>query len=220
MKDVQTQPDDVFEALMARSVRNQKRENLKLLHELCKVQHNGSRDFSLSNIGKLWALAGGISARALYNAPSEDYRTLIQTWEKFSGPVQLKKNRSAGGKYQFLDRIEDPAVRALMQGIIIERDKLKAELNMLKSNTWLELDRRPVRDSPAKASVERSSDASAVAFSDSEREALERSVSPALFRDEGWTEGKNGEVFTEKGRRLYEAGYVRAIKKVLGGQGK
>ena len=32
-------------------------------------------------------------------------------------------------------RIEDPAIRSIMQTIITERDKLKAQLNTLKANT-------------------------------------------------------------------------------------
>ncbi|RYG58210.1 MAG: alpha/beta hydrolase [Alphaproteobacteria bacterium] len=217
MRSERTHPDEIFKALTVSSVRQQKRDNLKILHELCRVQHNGGKDFSIATIGKLWELAGGISARALYNAPSEDYRTLIKAWESFSGPLQLKPNRPSTNKYQFLERIDDAAVRALVQGIIIERDKMRAELNLLKSGICIELDRRPVNPSRSNSDSVDQSRASSLALSESEREALGRSISPAFLRDEGWTEGRNGEVYTDKGRRLFEAGFVQAIKKILDG---
>jgi hypothetical protein len=41
-------------------------------------------------------------------------------------------------------RIEDPAIRSIMQSIIVERDKLKAPINVLKSHTHVTVDRRPL----------------------------------------------------------------------------
>jgi hypothetical protein len=46
--------------------------------------------------------------------------------------------------HEYLMRIEDPAIRSIMQAIIAERDKLKAQLNVLKANTQVTVDRRPL----------------------------------------------------------------------------
>ncbi len=210
-------PDDVLDALLQGCTREQKRQNLRRLHELCAAQYAGSKDFSLPVVGKLWEAAGGIKARALYNAPSEDYRTLIQAWEKHAGPVEVRAAEPKGkASHDFVARIDDPAIRALVQGALIERDKLQAEVNLLKSLTHLTLDRSPSLPSPAP------SNAPALALpsprqslTPSEREALERAVSVDFLSDQGWSEGRSGEVLNEKGRRIFEPGFTRAIRKVL-----
>lgn len=215
-------PDDVLEALIAGCTRQQKVQNLKLLHALCGAQHSGSKDFSLAVIGRLWEAGGGIKARALYNAPSDDYRTLIKAWEAYSGPAVKAAKPSgqvAASSTPFLARIEDPAVRALAHAALIERDKLRAEVNLLKSLTVLNLDRAPALASPAsrsKTGVLAVGSGTSAALTPSERDALERAISPLFLSDQGWSEGANGEVQNERGRRIFEAGFVRAIRKVLG----
>ena len=47
-------PDAVLESLLAKAERSNRRNNLTRMHELCRKQHEvGSRDFSLSAIGRL-----------------------------------------------------------------------------------------------------------------------------------------------------------------------
>lgn len=210
-------PDDVLEALLEGSMREQKRENLRRLHALCAAQHAGTKDFSLPVIGKLWEATGGIKARALYNAPSGDYRTLIQAWQRHSGPVEVRAAEpKSKASHEFLARIDDPAIRALVQGALIERDRLRAEVNLLKSVTHLKLDRSPLLPSPLPPAPPLLSPTAAnLALTVSEREALEGAVSPEFLSDQGWTEGRSGEVLNDKGRRLFEPGYTRAIRKVL-----
>ena len=53
-------PNAVLESLLAKAERSNRRNNLTRMHELCRKQHEaGSRDFSLSAIGRL-AEAEGI----------------------------------------------------------------------------------------------------------------------------------------------------------------
>lgn len=211
-------PDDVLQALLKKSLRSQKEANLRKLHEVCAVQQAGSKDFSLPAIGRLWEAAGGIKARALYNAPSEDYRTLIQAWTDFSGPVEaapapVKESR----RYGFLSRIEDPAVRALVQGIVIERDKLENEVNLLKSLSTLTINRAPslAATPPASAPALLPVATSPAALTESERAALERAISPDFLDGEGWVESKSGAVKKENGRTIFDPGFTKAIRKVL-----
>jgi len=144
MSHSELHPDDVLEALLKGCSREQKRTNLKQLHALCAAQHAGTKDFSLPVIGKLWEATGGIKARALYNAPSEDYRTLIQAWQRYAGPAKaLTEEARVKAGHEFIARIDDPAIKALVHRAIIERDKLRAEVNLLKSLTHLNLDRSP-----------------------------------------------------------------------------
>jgi hypothetical protein len=226
-------PDDVLEALLGGCSREQKRANLRQLHTLCAAQHAGTKDFSLPVIGKLWEATGGIKARALYNAPSEDYRTLVQSWQRHAGPVKARTEEArikAG--HEFIARIDDPAIKALVHRALIERDKLRAEVNLLKSLTHLNLDRSPtaataetpstqmrdINDAPAAAATamqEQTTNPPKPTLTSSEREALERAIAADFLEDQGWVEGRSGEVLNERGRRLFEPGFTRAVRKIL-----
>lgn len=211
-------PDSVLQALLKKSTRSQKEANLRKLHEVCAAQHAGSKDFSLPAIGRLWEAAGGIKARALYNAASDDYRTLIKAWADFSGPVELPATPAKESRrYSFLARIEDPAVRALVQGVVIERDKLEGEVNLLKSLSTLTINRAPaLATAPPVSAVALLPGATpSAALTGSERAALERAISPDFLDGEGWVETKNGAVKKENGRTIFDPGFTKAIRKVL-----
>jgi hypothetical protein len=64
-----------------------RKANLTKVHELCLKEHaKGSRDFSLSTIGRLIEADGILKGRALYNAQSAGYRALIEAWSASAGP--------------------------------------------------------------------------------------------------------------------------------------
>ena len=80
-------PDSLLDSLLAKRGRSNKRAHLSQLHELCRRRHqSGSREFSLPAIGRLAEEQGILKGRALYNAPSADYRALIQAWADYAGP--------------------------------------------------------------------------------------------------------------------------------------
>lgn len=211
-------PDAVLESLLSKGGRSNRIANLKKMHELCRKQREaGSRDFSLSAIGRLAEVEGIIKGRALYNAPSADYRALIEAWAVYSGPV-LPKPQKGLASHEYLLRIEDPAIRSIMQTIIAERDKIKAQLNVLKANTRITVDRRPLG-----ATIATAPGAQPVAvlslsaqFTPTEREALQKAVSAEYLEDHGMREGSHGEILNERGRTVFEVGFARAIRKVLG----
>lgn len=49
-----------------------------------------------------------------------------------------------------------------------------------------------------------------------EREALEKAVSPNYLEERGFQEGSHGEIVNQRGRTMFEVGFARAIRKVLG----
>jgi hypothetical protein len=130
-------PDVVLEALLAKGGRSQRLGNLQKVHDICRRQHSGSKDFSTSAIGRICEAEGVLKGRALYNAASADYVSLISAWAAFQGvdkPRRQAAPKPAAG-LELLMRIEDPAVRSIMQATMVERDKLRAQLNLLKSQT-------------------------------------------------------------------------------------
>ena len=212
-------PDAVLESLLAKAERSNRRNNLTRMHELCRKQHEaGSRDFSLSAIGRLAEAEGIMKGRALYNARSADYKALIEAWGAYAGPPAPKAPKTLAS-HEYLMRIEDPAIRSIMQAIIAERDKLKAQLNVLKANTQVTVDRRPLGATVASATGAQPVAVLALAaqLTPSQREALQKAVSADYLEERGLKEGSHGEIVNERGRTLFEVGFASAIRKVLGG---
>lgn len=211
-------PDAVLESLLAKGGRSNRRANLTKMHEVCRKQHEtGSREFSLPVIGRLAEAEGILKGRALYNAQSVDYRALIEAWAAYAGPPAPKPPKTLAS-HDYLMRIEDPAIRSIMQAIITERDKLKAQLNVLKANAQVTVDRRPLG-----ATVSSALGAQPVAvlalsaqLTPSEKEALQKAVSADYLEERGLKEGSHGEIVNERGRVVFEVGFARAIRKMLG----
>ena len=211
-------PDAVLASLLDKGGRSNRRANLAKMHELCRRQHAaGSRDFSLPAIGRLAEAEGILKGRALYNAQSADYRVLIEAWSTYAGPAEPKPPKTLAS-HDYLMRIEDPAIRSIMQAVIAERDKLKAQLNVLKAHTQVTVDRRPLG-----ATISAAPGAQPVAvlalsaqLTMSEREALQKAVSASYLEERGLKEGSHGEIVNERGRTVFEVGFARAIRKVLG----
>lgn len=211
-------PDAVLESLLAKAERSNRRSNLTRMHELCRKQHAaGARDFSVSAIGRLAETEGIMKGRALYNAQSADYKALIEAWAAYAGPP-IPKSTKMLASHDYLTRIENPAIRSIMQAIVAERDKLKSQLNTLKAHTQVTVDRRPLGATVSSAHgvsvavVEQSA-----RLTPSEREALQKAVDPAYLEERGLKEGSHGEILTEKGRTMFDVGFARAIRKVLAG---
>ena len=212
-------PDVVLESLLTNGGRAQRRTNLEKMHEICRKQHeSGSRDFSLPTIGRLCEEQEILKGRVLYNAQSADYRTLITAWAAYAGPPAPKPPKVLAS-YEYLARIEDPALRSLMQAVVAERDKLKAQVNVLKANMQVTVDRRPlgatVASTPTGETIAVLT--MAVQLTASERDALRKAIAPEFLAEQGWQEGSHGEIRNDRGRALFDVGYASAIRKVLGG---
>lgn len=211
-------PHAVLESLLAKGGRSNRRANLEKMYELCRKQHeSGSGEFSLSNIGRLAEAGGIMKGRALYNAQSADYRTLIEAWAVYAGPATPRPAKTLAN-HEYLMRIEDPAIRSIMQAIVIERDKLKAQVNVLKANTQITVDRRPLGADILVAPGARPVTVLAVStqLTSSERDALQKAVSVDYLGERGLREGSHGEIVNERGRVFFEVGFARAVRKVLG----
>lgn len=208
MSQQSNHPDGLLAQLLSKGGRPVKLRNLQAIHELCRAQYEtGARDFSVSFIGKLCEREGLLTARGLYNAPLADYRTLIEGWASYAGPAIPKPVKQLASE-DYLNRIDDPAIRAIVQGVIAERNKLKAQLNTLKANTTVVVDRRPQHAGGAPV-------LSAV-LTDSERKALTKAVTPGFLESQGWREVDFGEVVNAKGRTVFDPGFATAVRKLAG----
>lgn len=220
-------PDAVREAILATASHPSKRRNIDLIHEVCREREGlGTKDFSLKAVGEAVESRGGLKVKALWNPQSADYRKLIEAWQAYAGGPKLREVAKASTADVLTRTITDPATRIIVEKLVRERNALRAERDILKAQTKLVIDRRPV--SSAKA-LPLSADGSMTlelssgpTFNVAEREALEHAVSPDLWRGEGWKEEKNGRVVKDLGegrtRTIFKPGFVSAVRKALNGR--
>jgi hypothetical protein len=212
-------PDQVLERLKA-GVRPQKQRNLDTIHAVCRDLHQlGSRDCSLATVGRMSEARHGMSRNALYNKASEDFRTLIAAWSAFAGEPARKHAAPLKplAEEDLLRRIDDPALRSLLGGIVAERNRLRGEVNLLKRNAHVVIDRRTL---PGHTHVTPEGQVMQVLsplanLTESEISALRKAISPDFLRQEGWHEGPAGQIVNAKGRTLFDVGFVNAVRKLL-----
>ena len=160
---------------------------------------------------------GGLTWRSIYN--TNDYKKLIEAWQAYTGPAEPspRAHKKPPVAQAFLARIEDPAIRSIMEGVIIERDKLRGENNLLRSLPRGVIDKRPLG-----ATIAYPEDSHSVAvlsvgarLTESERSALKKAVNADALADYGWIEGSHGEILNDRGRTIFDVGFATAIRKVL-----
>jgi len=209
-------PKIVLDELLARKSRPERTRNLTLLNKICEAQAAGARDFSLASIGKLFEAAGGLKARALYNKASVDYQALIEAWRSESPrsaqpPVEPEEKLDDA----IAARIADPALRSFFLHITADRQRIRKELDLLKSVSFFTIDRRPkTTGSESTQAAYSPPQAGELNLTPSERRALVAASSPEFLQREGWVAGQNGEIL-KNGRMVFDIGFLRAIQKVL-----
>jgi hypothetical protein len=217
-------PDVVRDAIRCAARHEAKRRNVDLIHEVCAhISRVGGKDFSLKTIGDEVESRGGPKAKTLWNPQSADYRKLIEAWQAFCGGSMLRETAKSGAADSLLVQIPDPATRIIVGQALKERNELRAQLNLLKGNTRLTIDRRP---SDNVHRTEQSHDGSVTVeiltnlkLNPLEREALEHALSAEFWNSEGWLEEKNGRLVKQLGqgrtRTVFKPGFTSAIRKLL-----
>lgn len=208
-------PEEVLEHLKAKS-NPRKAKNLDILHAVCKEQHErGSRDFSVATIGRLSAERGGPVKSTIHNATGDDFKGLIKAWADHTGGVLRKVKRVSEDPFAaVLEKITDPAVKAVMGAVLAKNKKLTGENNLLKASANLVIDRHS--SAPARSENRVEVLPVTTGLIESEITALRHAISEDFLADEGWTADAQGRVLNGKGRAIYKVGYLTAIRKVLG----
>ena len=208
-------PDELLEQLKA-SANPRKQKNLDHIHAVCREQHErGSRDFSVAAVSLINQERGGPVKSTIHNKTGDDFKGLIKAWADHTGGVTRKVRKvSENPVYAVLDKIPDPAVRAVMGAVLAENKKLRGEVNLLKANTEVVIDQRTMTTSQSKDTIQILP--AFTGLTDAQTQALKHSVSEKLMVDEGWTQDDHGRILNAKGRAIQKAGYVSAIRKIIG----
>lgn len=208
-------PDVLLQELIASATPRTTR-SLNLLHQVLKKQsESDKKDFSIATIGRLSSEAGGPSVQTIRNRTGKHFQQLIETWAAYTGTT-TKKPLSARQKQmlnsndqQIMDSIQDPVLRAVVGSLIAERNRYRDQLNTLKANADLFIDKTlvPNPDSGTEPSL-----------TPMELEALEHATSAEFFEDMQWIVMPTGQVKTKAGTEVYKRGYQTGIQRLLSGK--
>ena len=113
-----------------------------------------------------------------------------------------------------LQHIQNPSIRAEVGLLFAEIKQLRGENRILKA---LNKDKIIIDRSMHIANHNTSNIEFIPNFTldTAEKHALLHAINPQIIEDNGWSIQKNGSILNENGRKIFEAYFVSAIKKVL-----
>ena len=193
----------------------------KLNETLSSYYAEGKRDFSITTMGRVSAEAGGVGYNSIRATANKHYRDLIEALAAKARTTTKKppstKPRASGQDYALLERIDDTAVRALFGQIIRERDRYKSEANMLKNQTKIIIDKRPVSAplTQSESTVELLPSLTGIC-SENEIKALQTICTDEWLDGLGFKANALGQVKDELGQEILPRGFLIGLKKLLG----
>lgn len=202
---------------------NKTQQSLDRLNETLRVYYEcGERDFSITTIGRLSAQDGGVGYESIRATANKHYRDLIEAWAAKAKTTTKKplsshsRSRRVPQDNQLLERIPDPALRVLFGQIIAERNRYRTQLNILKSQAEVVIDKRPVRqfEASAEPSIELLPSLKGI-VSDNEIKALRFAASDECIERQGWLVTQAGQVKTELGEEVFPRGFMTGLQKLV-----
>lgn len=187
---------------------------LRALNEVLEKQSQSTPlDFSIATVGRLSGEQGGPSTQTIRNRTGKHFQQLIEAWAAYAGtttkkPLSVRQKQLLNSNDQHvLDSIDDPVIRAVVGSLIAERNKYRDQLNILKANTDIVID-RVNGTKPNTTSVP-------FELTPMEKNALEEAISEQFIDEQGWVVMPTGQIKTQDGIEVFKRGYFNAIKKVL-----
>ena len=197
--------------------------SLDTLNEILETYYNnGQRDFSVTQIGRLSVENGGPGYQSIRATQNKHYRTLIEAWAAKAGtttkkPItELSRSREVPADNQLLERLADPALRALFGQIIAERNRYRKELNLLKQHANIVIDKRPIRHLVPTPESVKVLPALTGLLTPIEIKALAYAISDECMEKQDWQYTKAGQIKSEEyGQEIFPRGFVNGIQKIL-----
>ncbi|HIF9059763.1 gamma-mobile-trio protein GmtX [Photobacterium damselae] len=205
-------PHIIFEELCENATKRTI-EALQILHKVLESQSQSKPlDFSIATVGRLSKEQGGPSTQTIRNRTGKHFQQLIDAWAAYAGTTRKKplsvrqKHLLNNNDTYILDSIDDPVIRAVVGSLIAERNKYRDQLNVLKANTEIMIDRRNGHAQSKEQTPQ---------LTPMEAEALRDAVSDKLMHRENWVVMPTGQVKSTTGEEIYKRGYVNAVRKLL-----
>ncbi|KAE8176528.1 gamma-mobile-trio protein GmtX [Photobacterium carnosum] len=206
-------PQIVLEELCEQATVRTKKA-LQILHQVLEKQsQSASKDFSIATVGRLSSEQGGPSTQTIRNRTGKHFQQLIDVWAAYTGttrkkPLSVRQKQLLNSNDQhILDSIEDPVIRAVVGSLVAERNKYRDQLNVLKANADIVIDRT--------TKIQSKDNEQGVDLTQMEIEAVRVAISDDFFNSQNWVVMPTGQVKDEDGQEIYKRGYVNALNKML-----
>lgn len=219
----QTHPAEVLEALKATCGNKRSKNNLDILHGVCRRQKEGnSTDFTLPTIGELSSKAGGPGYTSIrtQDKSGQRFQQLITAWANYSGGLttQSKREKQQENKQPTLaEQLQKAGVDAVLVSLVgrleVEHRRAVNAVNLAKSQSEVVIDRRRAALHAAPSATPEV--LPATTLTDMERKALQAALSDDFLAGEGWTVDKSGRIKNDKRRTIFQAGFATALRKIL-----
>ena len=112
---------------------NRKRNLILLWSVLESIRAEGSRYFSIAEVGRRMESEGGMRTQSLRNKGAIYFRQIIAEYEeavRIKGSAQISLNGDSAKRA--LELIPDPLAKAVLEGYVRQARKLREENNMLR----------------------------------------------------------------------------------------
>ncbi|ASG04036.1 alpha/beta hydrolase [Vibrio aestuarianus subsp. cardii] len=187
---------------------------LQALHLVLEQQSQStSLDFSIATVGKLSQEQGGPSTQTIRNRTGKHFQQLIDAWAVYAGttrkkPLSVRQKQLLNNNDQhILESIDDPVIRAVVGSLIAERNKYRDQLNVLKANADIVIDRTTKSQPKVAMSTNQ--------LTPIELEALKAAVSDEFMDAQRWIVMPTGQVKDDNGIEIYKRGYVNGLLKLI-----
>jgi len=226
MSKIQSQihPNEVLENLKATCGNKRSKNNLDILHAICRRQKEGnSTDFTLPTIGELSSKDGGPGYTSIRTSDKsgQRFQQLITAWANYTGGVTSQSKRESKKENQpptLADLLQKAGVDAALVSTVgrleVEHRRAINALNVAKSQGEVIVDRRKIAHQVSPSATPEV--LPATTLTDLEREALQAALSAEFLEQEGWSIDRSGRIKNAKGRTIFKAGFATALKKMLG----
>ncbi|SMY34474.1 gamma-mobile-trio protein GmtX [Photobacterium andalusiense] len=208
-------PEIILEELCAEATKRTE-SALRVLHQVLYEQSQKEPlDFSIVTVGKYSKELGGPSTQTIRNRTGKHFQQLIEAWAAYSGttrkkPLSVRQKQLLNSNDQhILDSIDDTVIRAVVGSLIAERNKYRDQLNVMKANSNIVIDRTQ------KASQQQSVVKSKSQLTPLEAEAIRAAISDKFMEKMGWVVMPTGQVKDTDGGEVYLRGYVNVLSKLL-----
>lgn len=200
------------------------KKNLEKLNAILKSYvETGQRDFSITQIGRISLANGGLGYEALRATRNEHYRILIEAWAKICNtttkkpPSLTSRSKSIPKDNILLERIPDFAVRALFGQIVAERNRYRKEVNLLKQQTNIVIDKRPLcMSNKGQQDYIETLPFTSRNLTESERKALSYAISAECLENNGWQATEAGQVKDSiYNSEVFPRGFITGLRKLL-----
>ncbi|MGE8450217.1 MAG: gamma-mobile-trio protein GmtX [Pseudomonadales bacterium] len=208
----------LYDAHRNTATKQSKVENLdKLWEVLNAIQDEGSRDYSLAEVGRRLAKIGGPKTQSLRNAQGSHYREIISSYANALSGATRYVAKTKSNVEQALDLVTDPSIRATIRVALDEAKRLKVVNDNLHTafkalRLGASLMPSPAAEAPPSLPV---SIVAEGALAPRLKAALSKGIDRSRLAQQGLRVGEDGSIENDHGDKLFPPAFVTAIQSIL-----